>query len=148
MKLPLRLIAIKTNINFIGYKNMTFCISIILSLITVVLFCIKGLNYGIDFSEGILLELRSPSNVKVESFRRVLSHYGYNGALIQNFGTSNDILIRVQPKNISGTPAAEIKKIQEILTQELDSEIEFRKSDYVGPKVGKELVQNSVTALV
>ena len=147
MKFPLRLIPAKTNINFIKYKFVAFAFSILVTVLVIFLFFSKGLNYGIDFSGGILIELKSPANIQIESFRNTLSHYGYYGASIQNFGNAGSILIRVQPKN-SDEQAAEVKIIQELLKNELDPEIEFRKVDYVGPKVGDELVTGGVTALL
>jgi preprotein translocase subunit SecF len=152
MLLPIRLIPLKTSIDFIGYRFSAFFISVFIVIAVTALIIFKGLNYGIDFSGGILIELRSPSNIKVETFRSVLSNYGYHGASIQNLGHTENILIRLQPKNSYNgnydNRSFEIKTIREILKEEIDPEIEFRKIEYVGPKIGEELIVSGITALL
>lgn len=144
--LPLRLISAKTKFNFMKYRFVAFAISLAISILTVVLLFTKGLNFGIDFSGGILMEVRANEAVVIEDFRNSLSDKGYYGATIQSFGNEGNVLIRVQPKE-SEVIDQEVKNIKEILENEVDPNIEFRRVESVGPKVGDELVKSGLTAL-
>ncbi len=148
MGLPIRLIPTKTNFDFVKYKAIALVFSLVISIAAIGLIFVKGLNFGIDFSGGIVMEVRSNNNITIDEIRAALSKYGYAGALIQHFGKSGDIMIRIQPKDQVGSQVEEVKKIQEILQIVTDGQIEFRKVDYVGPKVGAEFVMSGVQALI
>lgn len=147
MGLPIRMIPVKTNFNFVKYKGIAFVFSLAISIMVLVSLFTHGIKLGIDFSGGIVMEVRATHDITVETFRETLSKYGYDSAEIQEFGKEHDVIIRLQPKDAENQ-VAEVKKIQEAITQELGESIEFRKVDYVGPKVGKELVANGLKALV
>lgn len=147
MGLPIRMIPVKTNFNFVKYKGVAFVFSLAISIMVLVSLFTHGVKLGIDFSGGIVMEVRAAHDITVETFRETLSKYGYDGAEIQEFGKEHDVIIRLQPKDAENQ-VAEVKKIQEAITQELGEGIEFRKVDYVGPKVGKELVANGLKALI
>lgn len=147
MGLPIRLIPVKTNFNFVKYKAVALVFSLAITVMAMVSLFTHGLTLGIDFSGGIVMEVRADKDIHVESFREALIKYGYNSAEIQEFGKEHDVMIRMQPKD-ADNQAAEVKSVQEALTQELGTSLEFRKVDYVGPKVGKELVASGMKALV
>lgn len=135
-----------TKIEFMRYRKFAVVISIILGLLSVGLFLTKGLNYGIDFQGGILVEVRTtdgPANMA--KLRSSLSKLGLGEVQLQEFGADTDVLIRVerQPGGEEGQRAA-IKKVQDALGPNID----YRRSEFVGPKVGGELVEAGITAVV
>lgn len=146
MRLPLTLIPNKTNIDFIGKRWFAFIFSIVSSIFTSIFFFSNGLNLGIDFMGGIIIEARTEQAVEVARFRKVFDEEGYKGASIQNFGDDKSVLIRLQAKN-SDEQAKEVEKIKSFLKSEISNSIEFRKIDYVGPKVGEELIGKGLKAL-
>jgi preprotein translocase SecF subunit len=147
MKFPLTLISHGTNIDFIGKRCYAFAFSIGISILTLVLLFTKGLNLGIDFTGGIVMETRSEKPVEIHHYREVLAHAGYEGASLQNFGEAKDVLIRLQAKN-TDAQSKEVEHIKSLLMEKIDPKIEFRKVDYVGPKVGRELIENGIKALL
>lgn len=151
MRLPIRLIPVKTDFNFIKYKSLAFFLSILISIAAIGFVTFKGLNLGIDFSGGIIFEVRlqgsSDSDDAIADLRKALTKHGYGNAIIQNSGKPEDVMIRLQSQN-NTNQVEEISRIKEILTSEFSHTVEFRKIDYVGPKVGKELIKNGMQALV
>jgi preprotein translocase SecF subunit len=148
MGLPIRLIPVKINFDFIKYKSIALIFSLIITIGAIALVAVKGLNFGIDFSGGIVMEIRANDEITIDEFRTTLTKYGYGGALIQNFGNAGDIMIRIQPKDAASNQIEEVKNIQEILKSAFGDKIEFRKVDYVGPKVGSAFVLNGAQALL
>ncbi|MDF3048157.1 MAG: preprotein translocase subunit SecF [Candidatus Midichloriaceae bacterium] len=148
MGLPIRIIPSKTNFNFIKYKSFALLFSLLITIAAIGLVLVKGLNFGIDFSGGIVMELKVSEDVTVDNIRSSLTKYGYGGALIQEVGNGGNIMVRIQPKDASSSQVEEVKKIQEILTSTVSTQMEFRKVDYVGPKVGGEFVMNGALALI
>jgi preprotein translocase SecF subunit len=146
MRFPLTLVPHGTDIDFIGKRWLAFSFSIIISIITLILLFTHGLNLGIDFTGGIIMEARSAKSISVHQYREVLADAGYHGAALQNFGGENNVLIRLQPK-FSDEQSKEVEHIKSVLTSKTDPDIEFRKVDYVGPKIGKELITNGIMAM-
>jgi preprotein translocase SecF subunit len=145
MKFPFTLVPINTKIDFIGKRVIAFTFSIALTIFIAVLLFIKGLNLGIDFTGGIVIEIKALKEISISNLRELLSSSGYKGATIQNFGEKNTILIRIQPKhNID--QKKEVEELKSLLNSHLHNQIEFRKIDYVGPKVGKDLVIKGLSA--
>ncbi len=147
MKFPIVLVPDKTNINFIGMKWIAFVFSIVVTIGTFASLFTHGLNFGIDFTGGIVLEARTGKDFEIVKVRDLLAESGYHGANIQNFGGKGDILIRLQPKN-SDEQVKEVAHIKGVLGQFFENDIEFRRVDYVGPKVGKELIEKGTIAFV
>ncbi len=117
--------------------------SIICMLASILLVSIRGLNLGIDFAGGILIEARMQQNVDVAQVRQLLAGE-VKDLQIQNID-HQDLLIRVAKSDIE--QSALVKKIQEILNENY-ADIEYRKIDYVGPQVGSELIMKGVMALL
>jgi preprotein translocase subunit SecF len=147
LKLPLHLVPYNTKIDFIGKKWISFAFSIFITVATVMLLFTKGLNLGIDFTGGIIIESRTEHEIDVSKYRDVLIEAGYHGASVQNFGSNNGVLLRFQAKD-SDAQAKEVEVVKNLLKEKIDNKIEFRKIDYVGPKVGKELIEKGVKALI
>ena len=147
MRLPIRLIPTKTNFDFISYKSVAFAFSIFISIAAILMLFIKGLNLGVDFSGGIILEARLSGASSIHDVRKSLSKYGYHNAVIQNLNQSQDIVIRLHPKE-SSDQIGQAKEIKSVLQDSLNNTIEFRRVDYVGPKVGQQLINNGIYAIL
>jgi preprotein translocase subunit SecF len=121
-----------------------FGLSILLILISISMFIARDLNYGIDFQGGILIEVRVGQANKLVEMRQRLKNLGLGEVTLQEFGSPMDILIRVQ-KQEGGEKAQQvaIDKVK----GELGSDIKYRRTEFVGPKVSEELFQDGVTAV-
>lgn len=144
--LPLRLFPNNPRLNFLGLRSYAYFLSVTITVLTVLLLFYKGLNLGIDFSGGLVVELKTSAAKEVERFRNTLTTHGYHGAIIQNYG-DDEIMIRLQPKT-DVNQVQEVSDLKEIILGNIDAEAEVRKVDFVGPKVGNELVFSGLLALV
>ena len=132
-----------TNYNFSSKFKHTNILSIILFFISIVLIAFKGLNYGIDFKGGTLIELRS-NNTEASSIRDVLQNMDLGDVNVKKFGKEGDFLIKVEQKGDNNKLIPEIKKN---LSDKLNSEVNFRRVENVGPKVSSELLQSGIIAI-
>jgi len=140
----LNLIPPGINIRFVDRRVYFFAFSSLLVLASVVIFAIKGLNYGIDFQGGILIEVRTDGAADVAGMRRTLSRLGLGEVALQQFGGPDEVLIRVQRQK--GGEAAQQKAVQAV-KQALGRGVEYRRTEFVGPKVSKELFWDGVLAV-
>lgn len=134
------------NIDFMRWHKLGLALSIVLTLASVGLFFARGLNFGIDFSGGVLIEARSTTGpAKLADLRSKLNSLGVGETSLQGFGTPTDVLIRLprQPGDDQAQMAA-VQKVRAALGNELD----FRRVEVVGPKVGDELIMAGVWATV
>ncbi|MCE9641595.1 MAG: protein translocase subunit SecF [Betaproteobacteria bacterium] len=137
---------IKNDIPFMRHALMFNVISIITFLIAVGSLATKGLNFGVDFTGGTVMEVHYSHAPDVNKIRETVSKLGFTDAAVQNFGTSLDVLIRLPVKQ--GLTSA---KVSETVRDELrkeDSTAEVRRVEFVGPQVGKELIENGGLALL
>jgi len=142
----LKLIPSETHINFVRYRYVALMLSIVLLLASVSMLATRGLNLGIDFAGGILLEVRTSEQADLAQLRELLSSSDWGEVSLQSFGHEHDVLIRVETSD-EAEQAPLVNTIKQVL-QGYDANIEFRKIDYVGPTVGRELIESGVTALV
>ena len=132
-----------TNYNFSSkFKRMNI-LSVTLFFISIILIVLKGLNYGIDFKGGTLIELRS-SNTEASSIRDVLKNMDLGDVNVKKFGKEGDFLIKVEQKGDNNKLIPEIKKN---LSENLNSDVNFRRVENVGPKVSAELLQSGIIAI-
>ena len=132
-----------TNINFSSKFKYANIFSLILFSISIIFIIFKGLNYGIDFKGGTLIELRS-NNIEVSSIRDVLKNMNLGDINVKKFGQDGDYLIKVEQMGDNNKLIPEIKKN---LSDNLNSEINFRRVENVGPKVSAELLQSGIIAI-
>ncbi len=132
-----------SNYNFSAKFKHANIFSITLFLTSLILITFKGLNYGIDFKGGTLIELRS-SNTEVTSIRNILKNLDLGDVNVKKFGRDGDFLIKVEEK---GDNDNLIPKIKNSLSNNLNSEVNFRRVENVGPKVSAELLQSGVIAI-
>ena len=132
-----------TNINFSSKFKYANIFSLILFLLSIIFIFLKGLNYGIDFKGGTLIELRS-NNIEASNIRDVLKNMNLGDINVKKFGQDGDYLIKVEQMGDNNKLIPEIKKN---LSDNLNSEINFRRVENVGPKVSAELLQSGVIAI-
>ena len=132
-----------TNYNFSSKFKHANIFSLTIFLISIILIAFKGLNYGIDFKGGTLIELRS-NNIEVSLIRDVLKNMNLGDVNVKKFGKKGDFLIKVEQKDENNNLIPEIKKN---LSDNLNSEVNFRRVENVGPKVSVELLRSGILAI-
>ncbi len=133
------------NINFVSQFKKANIISIILFTLSILLVFFKGLNYGIDFKGGTLIELRTEKSIKASSIRDTLSSMNLGDVNVKKFGKDGDYLIKVEQKESNNNEL--IPEIKKKLIDNLNAEIDFRRVENVGPKVSAELLESSIIAI-
>ncbi|MCI3953576.1 MAG: preprotein translocase subunit SecF, partial [Burkholderiales bacterium] len=137
---------IKRDIPFMRYALIFNVISIVTFLVAVGSLSIRGLNLGVDFTGGTIMEVSYPQPPDLNKIRESIARLGFSEASVQNFGTARDVLIRLPVKK-DLTSA----KVSEVIMTELkkdDSSVERRRVEFVGPQVGSELLYNGALALL
>ena len=132
------------NINFVSKFKKANIASIIFFALSIFFISFKGLNYGIDFKGGTLIELRTEKSVNASSIRDSLNSMSLGDINVKRFGKEGDYLIKVEQKNTDNNLIAEIKGK---LSENLNAEIDFRRVENVGPKVSLELLKSSILAI-
>ncbi len=132
--------------NFVSKFKLANIISIILVLVSLVLIGLKGLNFGIDFKGGTLIELRVDSNnIKINDVRSAFSNMSLGDLNVKEFGKKGDYLIKFEKKDFDNTNT--IKNIKEKVINKLGVDINFRRVEDVGPKVSAELLNSGLIAI-
>ena len=143
---PLIVIKRIPNIDFMRWHRLGFGLSLVLTVGSIVLFLVQGLNYGIDFSGGTLIEARTVAGpADLGKLRADLDTLGLGEVQVQGFGAPNEVLIRLprQP----GSDQAQEKAVSTV-KQKLGNSVDYRRTEVVGPTVGAELIQAGVIATV
>ena len=140
----LKLIPAGVNLQFITKRMIFFVFSGLLVVMSVGLFTLKGVNYGIDFKGGILIEVRTPDAADLGAMRLGLSDLGLGEIALQEFGAPTEILIRIQRQE--GGEKAQQAAVEAVKAA-LGSEVEYRRTEFVGPKVSEELFWDGVMAV-
>ena len=142
---PLSLVPVKPNLDFINKRLVFFIFSPLLICSSIGLYGVKDLNYGIDFRGGILIEVRVDKATSLEDVRSKLTDLGLGEVSLQEFGNPYDILIRIQKQD--GGEKAQQVAINKVKT-ELGSEVSYRRTEFVGPKISEELFRDGVIAVI
>lgn len=146
MMKPIRLIPDHTNIPFIKWHKIGFAITLIFSIIALGALFTKGLNFGVDFTGGMIVEMRLPQNPDLPKLRGEFEKAGFKDLTIQEFGAPTDILLRL-PKDQSPSDPIEQDNLVRKLIDITGAGSEKRRVEFVGPQVGDELIQSSAIAL-
>ncbi|WP_367364432.1 protein translocase subunit SecF [Candidatus Tisiphia endosymbiont of Nedyus quadrimaculatus] len=144
---PLRLLPDKINFDFIRFRKVSYTMSIILSLVSIIWIGIYKFNFGIDFAGGIVIEVRLDQDPDLTKMREVLNNLKIGEVVLQNFGNQHDLSIRVG-SNSEDTLMQNIKIIKSTLKNQFPYKFEYRKVDFVGPQVGTQLIKSGITALI
>ena len=136
----------KKTIPFMSWGKVTTFISLATFLLAIFALWGKGLNLGVDFTGGTLIEVRTDQPADLHVIRTALEKTGLPEISVQNFGTSHDVLIRLPNKGEAN--AAETSNRVMAALQSVDATIELKRVDFVGPQVGKELYDSGALALL
>ncbi len=146
----LRFIKKTPNIYFIEYRKYFFAFSLFLALISVTSLVFKGLNFGIDFKGGLLLETKFKDNVDLESIRNEILQLKVGDFTLQGLDKSKDnFLLKIElNNNLKSEQDNLIKAVKTSLEKKFGSEIDYRRVEFVGPTVSKELVYKGIIAIL
>ena len=146
---PLRLIPHKTKLSFVGLRRLFYVLSLCALVASVGLVMVRGLNLGIDFLGGILIEVQTPGPANLGAMRAELGGLGLGEVTLQEFGAPDDVLIRVarQPGGEKEQQVA-VESVKRALAGMGAGEMNYRRVEFVGPKVSAELVEAGFTAVV
>ena len=137
-------------IDFMGKRHLALIFSSVVLVGSVVALVVQGVNRGLDFTGGALIEVSFDEAVEPAAVRNVLNEAGYSNAVVQNFGSETDILIRVPPNNVAVGTGSQ-STLGDQIREELESGVgtaEIRRSEFVGPAVGEELTEDGGLALL
>jgi len=138
----------KTHIDFMGKRKIAFVLSAILMVFSITTLAMKGLNFGLDFTGGMLIEVSYPSAPQISDVRANLASADLNDAVVQTFGTASDIVVRVPPRGEEESDAELSTVVLSALQQGVEGEISMRRVEFVGPQVGDELAEQGILAVV
>ncbi|PIQ13382.1 MAG: protein translocase subunit SecF [Hydrogenophilales bacterium CG_4_10_14_3_um_filter_58_23] len=137
---------IKHDIPFMSYARVTTLISLVTFIAAVAALGLRGLNLGVDFTGGTVMEVSYSQQADVHKIRATLTKIGMHDAAVQNFGTARDVMIRLPLK-----PGVSTAKLSDQVFQALrgaDNSVTLKRVEFVGPQVGKELYENGALALL
>ena len=136
----------KYNLEFVNHFKKFNLISILLGIISLIFIIFKGLNYGIDFKGGTLIEIRLENkDIKISEIRDSLSNINLGDIGIKNFGKEGDYILKIEEKLEKNEVL--IKKLKSTLNQSLNEDINFRRVESVGPKVSAELLKSGIISI-
>ncbi|WP_142850645.1 protein translocase subunit SecF [Telmatospirillum sp. J64-1] len=135
----------KFNFDFIGKRMIAFLVTAVIMVGSVAALAVNGLNFGIDFRGGLLLEVRTEGPANLAQMRQSLGGLGLGEVALQGIGTNGDeVMIRVQRQE--GGEEAQLAALQQV-RQALGDDVQIRRTEVVGPKVGAELVRDGTLAI-
>ncbi len=145
----LKLVPQKTNIPFIGIRNITFAVSALLTIASIVLYFTIGLNYGIDFRGGTMIEVGTEAASDIGRIRSIVSGLGLGDVQVQTFGSDNAVLIRLE-QSTGGEQAQQkaVAGVKAALNRDYGAPVTYRRIELVGPKVSGDLVNAGVLAVL
>ena len=136
----------KYNLNFVSYFKKLNLLSILMILISLIFIIFKGLNYGIDFKGGTIIEIRIENkNINVSNIRESLNKVNLGDINVKNFGEERDFLIKIEEKLKDNKLV--ISEIKETLNKDLNEEVNYRRIESVGPKVSAELLKSGIISI-
>ena len=130
-----------TNIDFLRWRKLAMAWSIIVLLIAVGSLLVRGMNLGLDFTGGTVIEVQYPEPVEIPKVRETLTKAGFGDAQTQHFGTSRDVLIRIPPREQANAAALSNDVLHALQADEGGAGATLARAEFVGPQVGQELVE-------
>lgn len=137
---------IRKNIDFMGKRKFTAVLSTVLLIVSVGFLIARGLNFGIDFTGGVLVEVGYPESAEISEIRQRLDDGDFGDAMVQNFGSARDVLIRVLPRE--GVNDSQVGDRILALLESGDTGVILRRVEFVGPQVGEELTERGGLAML
>ena len=142
----IELFHLKRDIPFMRYARSTIYVSILFIVASIALLATKGLNLGVDFTGGTVMEVSYPQPADVNGIRAHLASAGYGDVSVQNFGTSRDVLVRLPVK--AGVTSAQLSEKVMVVLKQRDATVLLKRVEFVGPQVGSELFEDGALALL
>jgi preprotein translocase subunit SecF len=136
-----------THIDFMGKRKLAIVFSLLLMAIAIGAMVTRGLNFGLDFTGGTLIEVGYEQPVDLQEVRAALDKVGFGDAVVQHFGTSKDVLVRLAPRGGEDSEAIG-DQILQVLNTASEGEVKMRRQEYVGPQVGDELRDDGGLAMI
>lgn len=137
----------KTDVDFMRWRKPSGLLSTLLIIASLTLVGINGLNMGLDFTGGTLVELEFSKSVDATRIRDVMASNGYESATVQNYGSSRDMLVRLPPLDTESAEKLN-DRIGTLLRSELDENAVIKRTEFVGPVVGQELMESALLAML
>jgi preprotein translocase subunit SecF len=146
----MEILSSKSNIDFIGKRKVAFGISLILIVVSFGSLLFQGLNFGIDFSGGTLVQVRFQSPPDLKKIRGALSELKLGDVVIQEFGSAEEILIRVEKQVSDAKAQSELSQrvIKALAPMAGEAGVDLRRVEFVGPQVGEELTEKGFLAVL
>lgn len=135
------------NYDFLGQRKLAVVISIVLFVVSIGALVTRGLNLGIDFTGGTLIELGYSKPAELTEVRAALVASGYSDSVVQHIGTAREVMVRVPPRE-GMTSATLSNEVHAALQQAAGETLELRRVEFVGPQVGQELLENGGLAIL
>jgi len=134
------------HINFMGLRRFTFAASIAVFVFALVSLSIHGLNFAVDFTGGVTVQVTYPEPANLQQIRGALAAAGYNDAIAQTYGTPQEVLIRLQPKK--GVSGKDTGNAVLALLQKDTPQVRLEQVNFVGPEVGRDLATKGALAFI
>lgn len=135
-----------TRFPFMATRRRWYAVSAIVILASLVALAVRGLNFGIDFTGGVVLELGFPQTAEIDKVRQALGASGFGDAAVQSFGTPRDVMVRLLPEEGRDTNQLAASALEAIRNYEPG--VELRRTEVVGPQVGRELAEKGALAVL
>lgn len=142
----MELFRLKQDIPFMRWARSTIFLSVAFILASIGLLAFKGLNMGVDFTGGTIMEVAYPNAADLSAVRGLLVSNGHGDAQVQNFGSSREVLIRLPVK--AGRTSVQLSEDIGVLLRGQNAQVEIRRVEFVGPQIGRELFEDGALALL
>ena len=143
----MQILHLKETVAFMSYRKVAMIFSILLMLASVTTLAVNKLNFGLDFTGGTLIEVGFEQEADINNIRQVMDENGFDDAVIQLYGSSRDVVIRLAQRD--GVEAKMIgNKVLEVLQQGTDQAVDMRRIEFVGASVGDELAEQGGLAML
>ena len=141
--------ATNSKIKFLSLRKPAFILSLVLIICSILIYSFKGLNFGIDFRGGTLIEVETSESENLSNLRSILNNLELGDIQVQEFGSAKNILIRVE-QQAGGDQIQQnvVNIVKTALNTSLSSDVNFRRTEVVGPKVSSELIKAGIIAIV
>ncbi len=137
----------KTNIDFMSRSNIALIFSAVLIVASIVSLSTRGLNFGLDFTGGTLIEVGFQSAPDTTEVRENLANAGFD-SIVQTYGAATDIVVRIPPTDVDESSAELSTRVLAALSQGVEGDIDMRRVEFVGPQVGDELKEQGILAVI
>ena len=143
----LKMVPEGTNIAFVSARKIAYIVSVLMIIGSIGLYFSKGLNFGIDFKGGFLIEAHTEQTADLAELRRITGDLGLGDVALQTFGADNQVLIRIEYQEDRSLEEV-VALVQTTLDTEIEDQVTFQRTEAVGPKVSGELIQSGIMSVL